>query len=314
MPTVVVRHDTAIAASLEGQREDLVVKSADTTAETRELLADADTLIINPTSWDDGLLDALDEGDWVQTTSTGYSAYPLDAFEKRGVTFTNGTGNYGSPVSDHAFALTLSLTRGIPTFVDAKRRGEWDRSHGSALVDLEGRTATVVGLGDIGESVVRRARGFGMEVYGTKRHPEEYDGILPADRVLAADSLESVIGETELLVLTVPLTEETRHLVDRSTFEALPDSALLINVARGPVVDQEALIEALDSGRIAGAGLDVFDEEPLPEDSPLWGLENVVITPHIGGRSKKFVQRFVDLFLHNYDRRKSGGPLKNHLV
>jgi D-2-hydroxyacid dehydrogenase (NADP+) len=314
MPTVVVRHDLPIAASLEGRRADLVVKPADTTAETRELLSDADALVINPSSWDDGLLDALDEGDWVQTTSTGYSAYPLDAFEERKVTLTNATGNYGSPVSDHVFALALSLTRGIPTFVDAKRRGEWDRSRGSELIDLEDRTATVVGLGDIGESVVRRARGFGMEVYGTKRRPEEYDSVLPTNRVLAADSLESVIGETDLLVLTVPLTEATHHLVDRSTLETLPDSALLINVARGPVVDQEALIEALENDRIAGAGLDVFDEEPLPEDSPLWEFDDVVITPHVGGRSKDFIPRFVNLFLHNYDRRGTNEPLRNHLV
>jgi len=314
MPTVVVRHDLPIAASLEGRRENLVVKPAATAAETRELLFEADALVINPSSWDDGLLDALDEGDWVQTTSTGYSAYPLDAFEEQGVTFTNATGNYGSPVSDHVFALALSLTRGISTFVDAKRRGEWDRSQGSKLIDLEDRTATVVGLGDIGESVVRRARGFKMEVYGTKRHPEEYEGTLPTDRVLAPDSLESVIGETDLLVLTVPLTEETHHLVDRSTFETLPDSALLINAARGPVVNQEALIEALENDRIAGAGLDVFDEEPLPEESPLWGFDDVVITPHVGGRSKYFIQRFVDLFLHNYDCRETGEPLRNHLV
>lgn len=314
MPTVVVRHDLPIAKSLRGRREDLTVTAADTTEETRALLPDADVLVINPSSWDEGLLEALDAGDWVQTTSTGYSAYPIDAFMDRGVTFTNATGNYGSPVSDHVFALALSLTRGVPTFVDNKRRGKWDRSHGSELIDLDGRTMAVVGMGDIGESVAQRALGFGMEVYGTKRHPEEYDGVLPADRVLASDALESMIAEIDLLVLTVPLTKETHHFVDRSIFETLPDSALLINVARGPVVDQDALIEALESDRIAGAGLDVFDDEPLPASSPLWEFDDVVITPHVGGRSKDFVRRFVDLFLHNYDRRDTTNSMKNRIV
>lgn len=314
MPTVVVRHDLPIAESLTGRREDLEVQSAETNGEARELLADADALAINPTSWTDDLLEGLDDGDWVQTTSTGYSAYPIEAFKERGVTFTNATGNYGSPVSDHVFALSLSLSRGLPTFLDAKRTREWDRSHGSDLIDLEGRTMTVVGMGDIGESVARRAQGFGLEVYGTKRDPDQYEGVLAADRVLAADDLDSVIEETELLVLTVPLTEETHHLVDASTFERLPENALVINVARGPVVDQEALVEALETDQIAGAGLDVFDEEPLPESSPLWDFENVVITPHVGGRSKDFVRRFVDLFLYNYDRRKTGESLKNRIV
>lgn len=314
MPTVVVRHDLPIAESLAGRRDDLEVQSAETNEEARELLADADALAINPSSWTDDLLEGLDEGDWVQTTSTGYSAYPIEAFEERGVTFTNATGNYGSPVSDHVFALTLSLSRGLPTFFDDKRKREWDRSHGSDLIDLEGRTMTIVGMGDIGESVAKRAQGFGLEVYGTKRDPNQYEGVLAANQVLAADDLDSVIEETEFLVLTVPLTDDTHHLVDGPTFERLPKNARLINVARGPVVDQEALVEALESDQIAGAGLDVFDEEPLPESSPLWDFENVVITPHVGGRSKDFVRRFVDLFLHNYDRRKTGESLKNRIV
>lgn len=314
MSTVVVRHDLPIAESLTGRRDDLEVTSAETNEEARELLGDADALVINPSSWTDDLLEDLEPDDWVQTTSTGYSAYPIGAFETRGVTFTNATGNYGPPVADHVFALTLSLSRGLPSFFDDKRKREWDRSHGSELIDLENRVLTVVGMGDIGESVARRALGFGLEVYGTKRDPDQYEGVLPADRILADDALDSTIEETEILVLTVPLTTDTHHLIDRATFERLPENALLINVSRGPVVDQEALVEALESEQIAGAGLDVFDDEPLPESSPLWDLENVVITPHIGGRSEDFVRRFVELFLDNYDRRKAGESLKNRIV
>ena len=314
MPTVIVQHDMPIAEALEERREDLTVRAAETSDHAAELLPDADALIINPSSWQDTLLDGLSEGDWVQATSTGYSAFPVEEFKARGITFTNATGNYGSPVADHVFALALGLARGVPAFIDSQRHKEWNRSQGGELIDLDGRTLTVVGMGDIGESVARRGQAFGMDVYGTKRNPDDYDGCLPDDRVLASGELDSVIEEIELLALTVPLTDETRHLVDRETFERLPDTALLINVARGPVVDQEALIDAVEAGQIAGAGLDVFDEEPLPESSPLWEFENVIITPHVGGRSKDFVSRFVDLFLHNYDRRRTDEPLKNRIA
>ncbi|MWV65591.1 D-2-hydroxyacid dehydrogenase [Halorubrum sp. JWXQ-INN 858] len=314
MPTVIVRHDTPIASTLDGTRDDLTVTPADTNDRVRELLPEADALVINPANWEDDLLEGLDRGDWVQATSTGYSAFPIDEFADRGITFTNATGNYGSPVADHAFALALGLARGIPSFLESQHERTWDRSHGSELIDLDGRTLTVAGLGDVGESVARRGRAFGMEVYGTKRDPDDYHGVLPSDRVLAPDELASMLPETELLVLTVPLTPETHHLIDRSSFEALPDSALLVNVARGPVVDQAALIDALESGAIAGAGLDVFDEEPLPESSPLWGFENAIVTPHVGGRSKDFVDRFVELFLHNYDRRTEGLEPKNRIA
>lgn len=315
MTTVVVRHDLPIDEALEGTRDGLTVRTAHDTEGTKAALADADVLVINPASWDGELLESLDEGDWVQATSTGYAAFPVEAFRERGITFTNATGNYGSPVADHVFALALGLARGLATFLDEQRERSWDRTKGGELIDLDGRTMTVVGLGDIGESVARRALGFGMDVYGTKRTPAEYDGVLPDDRVLEPAALDRVIGETEVLALTVPLTPETRHLVDRSTFETLPDSAFLVNVARGPVVDQEALIEALETGSIAGAGLDVFDPEPLPESSPLWDLDNAILTPHVGGRSRDFVDRFVDLFLHNFDRRRDGGgELRNRIA
>lgn len=314
MPVVIVRHDLPIAEALKGTRENLTVVAAESNDHANELLPDGDSFVVNPTNWEHDFLDGLDEGDWVQATSTGYSAFPVEEFEARGITFTNATGNYGAPVADHVFALALGLARGVPVFVDNQRRREWNRAHGSELIDLDGRTMTVVGMGNIGESVARRGLAFAMEVYGTKRKPDEYDGCLSEDRVLASDELETVIDETELLVLTVPLTEETRHLVDRETFETLPNTALLVNVARGPVVDQDALIEALDTGQIAGAGLDVFDPEPLPEYSRLWEFENAIVTPHVGGRSKDFVSRFIELYLYNYDRRRTDEQLKNRIV
>jgi len=314
MPTVVVRHDQPIAAALEGERPGLEVVGTDGPEAALAALPDADVFVVNPSSWEDAYADALPDGAWLQATSAGYAAFPLDRFDATGVTLTNAAGNYGPPVADHAFALALGLARGLPAFVDSQRAGEWNRGKGDDLIDLHGRTLTVVGLGDLGESVARRGQGFGMTVRGTKRRPDDYDGVLPADAVHPADALPELLPGTQLLVVTVPLTDATRGLIDADALAALPDDALLVNVARGPVVDTGALLDALDAGDLAGAGLDVFDEEPLPADSPLWDREDVLLTPHVAGRSVSFVPRFVDLFLDNYDRRQADEELRNRIV
>lgn len=314
MPTVIVRHDTPIAEALDGTRSDLTVVDADSDAAVRSALSEADAFVTNTKYWDDAYLEELRPGTWVQATSAGYAAFPVDAFEERDVAFTNAGGNYGPPVADHAFALLLALARRVPTLVRNQDDREWDRTIGDAFVDLENRTLTVAGLGDIGESVARRALGFGMDVYGTKRDPTAYDGRLDDDRVRPADALDELLPETDVLVLSTPLTDATHHLVDGDALAAMPDSAFLVNVARGPVVDQDALVTALESDEIAGAGLDVFEEEPLPESSPLWDRDDVVLSPHVGGRSNAFVRRFVDLFLDNYDRRSESEELRNRIV
>lgn len=311
MSTTVVRHDLSIAKSLAGTRESLEVVETKTAEEVLEHLSTADSLVVNPSNWDDRFLDGLEDGDWVQATSTGYSAFPIDEFDERGVTFTNATGNFGTPVADHSFALILGLARNVPGYVLSQTEGGWDRTTSSDLIDLEDRRLTVVGMGDVGESVAQRGQAFDMTVYGTKQNPSAYDGCLPSDHVLPADELRTVIDGTDVLVLTVPLTEATHHLIDAETFDSLPETALLINVARGPVVDQAALIDALRNDKIAGAGLDVFDPEPLPESSPLWDFENVIVTPHVGGRTDRFVDRFVELYVDNYDRRQAGKSMRN---
>ncbi|WP_331234098.1 D-2-hydroxyacid dehydrogenase [Natronorarus salvus] len=311
---VTVRHDQPIAKALAGRREGLVVVGADSEREALEALPESDAFVINPTNWSDEYLESFTGGRWIQATSAGYSAFPIEEFESNGIAFTNASGNYGPPVADHAFALALALGRGISRCRDDQLDSKWNRDIGSSLIDFSDRTLTVVGLGDIGEEVARRGEGFGMTVYGTKRDPSTYDGRLPADRVLASGKLDSLLPNTDVLVLAVPLTDETHHLVDENAIEALPDSAIVVNVARGPVIDERALVRALETDRIAGAGLDVFETEPLPEDSPLWDRKDVVITPHVGGRSASFVDRFVDLFLANHDRLERGEPLVNRIV
>ncbi|MBX0297378.1 D-2-hydroxyacid dehydrogenase [Haloarcula nitratireducens] len=314
MTTVLVYHDLPISKYLMNQRAGLTVRGVDTSEEALLALPDADVFVTNPSGWEDRFLAGLDRGDWVQATSSGYTAFPVETFRERGITFTNATGNYDAAVSEHVFALAFALSRGLPTFIDSQREHDWQREHGTALTDWTGKTMTIVGLGSIGNTIAERALAFGMDVYGTKRSPDDYEGVLADERVIASDDWRSVLPETDLLVLTVPLTPDTRGMVAAAAFDALPDSAVLVNVARGPIVDEAALVDALEAGDISGAGLDVFETEPLPPESPLWELEDVIITPHVGGRSAVFVERFADLFLDNYDRRRAEESLRNAIV
>ena len=311
---VLVHHDLPIAAAIRERRPDLEVVAADDAAEVAERLTAADAFVTNTLHWDDAFLDALEPGDWVQTTSAGYAAFPVDAFEERGLAFSTAAGVTAETVAEHAFALALSHTRRLQTYAARQRDHEWDRSDSTLLSDWAGSTLTVVGLGNIGEEIARRGKAFSMAVNGVKRTPEDYDGCLDDDHVFGFDEVRTLLPETDLLVLAVPLTDETRGLVDASILDALPNSAFLVNVSRGPVVDQAALLDALEAGRLGGAGLDVFETEPLPPGSPLWDREDVVLTPHVAGRSEHFVSRFVDLFLENAERRAAGEPLWNQLA
>ena len=316
MPTLVIDHDLPLADALEDRCEDLAVVSTTGPGETTAALADAGMLVCNPTRWDDRFLESLSSGDWVQATSAGYAAFPVDAFRERGIGFSNATGVHDPVVAEHAFALAFAFSRLIPTFVSKQAERTWGPRDAvtADLTDWTGDTLTVYGLGSIGETIAERGSAFGMDVYGVKRDPEDYDGSLPAERVLAAEAFQNVLPETDLLVAIVPLTEVTRGSIDADVFRALPDSAVLVNVSRGPVVDEAALVEALRAGEIAGAGLDVFETEPLPEDSPLWEREDVIVTPHVGGRSDTFPTRFADLFAENYERWRAGDPLRNGIV
>ncbi|MGH2875191.1 MAG: D-2-hydroxyacid dehydrogenase [Solirubrobacteraceae bacterium] len=171
----------------------------------------------------------------------------------------------------------LALVRGLPRALAQQAQGRWERSPATLLA---GKTVGVLGVGAIAEALAPRCAALGMRVLGVSSAPREVPGF---ERVVAREQLASVAGEVDFLVVLIPYTPETRRIVDAGVLGAMRPSAYLINVARGGVVDEEALVAALASRRIAGAALDVFETEPLPVDSPLWTLENVLITPHIAG-------------------------------
>ena len=316
MPTVLVHPGLPLGldgSRLRGARQDLAVERPDDEAAFREAVAGADVLLLSNESWDDAYLDGLSPGNWVQSMSAGNDTVPLDALGGRGVTFSRGTV-HGPAVAEHALALALSLLRGLPTFRDRQRDREWDRALGAGLGSLAGRRLTVVGLGEIGEAVARRALAFEARVAGVTRHPDDYDGRLEGDAVHPPDALLDVLGTTDALVLACPLTDETRGMVGAAALDALPETAVLVNVARGPVVEEDALVEVIRDGELAGAGLDVFEEEPLPEDSPLWAFEEVLLTPHVAVHSRWYADRVAERFLESYDRWRRGEPPRGTVV
>lgn len=311
MGPIIVFHDLPLAEAIRADSDGLDVRAVDTVPEAVAALQDSDTLVTNPSSWSADLLAALEAGDWIQSTGIGVDGYPLAELRDRDVTLCNASTLHDAVVSEHVFALALALSRNIPPCVDQQRSHRWSRDVGTEMWDWKGKRLTVCGLGNIGDSVARRGQAFGFEVRGIKRMPAIYSGVLADQHVYPPARLHEVLDATDLLVLTVPLTPETSGMIGEAEFEILPDTATLINVARGAVVDGNALQEALETDEIAAAGLDVFPDEPLPADAALWDTEGVLITPHVAGRSADFPDRFSRLFLENLRRRASGEPLEN---
>lgn len=229
---------------------------------------------------------------WIQGVGAGYEQYPLDTLEREGVALTTATGVHVS-VAEGAFGLLLSLTRRIADAVRDGMRHEWIVREGP---ELAGSTIGIVGLGSIGESFARRANGWDVELLGYKRRPAEYAGVVP--RVFGPGELLEMCRLSDVLVITMPGSPETRHLIGEAELEAL-GHGYLINVGRGSVVDEQALIRALSAGRLRGAGLDVFETEPLPADSPLWDMPNVVVTPHSAGDTPRYGERLARIFRQN---------------
>lgn len=234
----------------------------------------------------------------------------LDSVRKTQAIVTCGKGVFDAPMADHVFALLLALTRQINFFLRYQIAGIWKREvPTSSLTDLWRKTMGIIGLGNIGREVARRASAFGMRVLAVKRRPasiseEPVDGLF-----LGYEGMRLMLPECDVVVVTTALTPQTRYLLGPSELASMKKGAILINVARGSVVDERALVDALNSGHLAGAGLDVFEEEPLPPTSPLWRMPNVVITPHVGGLSERTRQRVFERFLDNLRRFLSGEPL-----
>jgi phosphoglycerate dehydrogenase-like enzyme len=246
---------------------------------------------------------------WVQLVAHGIDQIHGDIMDG-GVTVTTGRGNYAPVIAEHVLLLMLMLMRQTPLLAVQQGERRWQRLYPG---EMEGKVVGLVGLGSIGMAVARAAQGFGMRVLAVKRTAFTGEDFPNIDQLMPPESLNTLLGSSDFVVLGLPLTTDTRHIIGREELRAMKPSAYLINVARGGVMDDSALAEALREGWIAGAGLDVFEEEPLPPHSPLWNMPNTIITPHMAGLSDRFVERGTSLFCENLGRYIRGEPLMNVL-
>lgn len=258
---------------------------------------------------------ASDRLRWVHSGAAGVGGSLHPELRESDVVFTNSAGVHGIPVAEHAVALMFCFARALDQIEASRRAGRlWDRDRiataPTPVAELTGSIVGVVGYGGIGREVGRRAAGLGMRVWAVKRRPEV--GELPeVDRTFGPTELDEVLRASDYLVVATPHTPNTDRLIGARELGLMKESAVLINVARGAIVDEEALINALRKRTIRGAGLDVFDAEPLPEDSPFWELDNVYTTPHVGGVSPNFWARETDLIVENTRRYLAGEDLLN---
>lgn len=253
-----------------------------------EELKDAEGVLVQNASVTNELLEQAPKLKVISNSAVGYDSFDLEAMKQHRVLGTHTPFVLDETVADLAFSLVLATARRVPELNNIVKQGKWGKQKDSRQffgTDVHHATMGIVGMGRIGEKIVRRARlGFEMEVLYNSRTPkpelEEKYGIVYSE-------LDSLLEKSDFVVLIVPLTPETHHLMGEEQFKAMKDSAILINCARGAVVDEKALIEALEKGEISGAGLDVFEQEPVSPDNPLLQMDQVVVLPHIGSATEQ---------------------------
>lgn len=252
------------------------------------------------------LLARADSLRWYQQWSAGADwlmQHPEIA--ARDFTLTNTSGVHAIPIAEHVLAFMLAFARGFPEAARNQRAAQWP-VRPPEVFELAGKTMLLVGVGRIGEQTGKAARALGMRVTGVRRSSSQVP-----DGVDEVGSLEELLPGADFVVLTVPLTAATRNMFAQPQFEAMKESAYLINIGRGGTVDETALVTALQDGVIRGAGLDVFAEEPLPAGSPLWGMDNVIVTSHYSGDTPLYARRSFEIFIDNLERFQAGRELRN---
>jgi phosphoglycerate dehydrogenase-like enzyme len=256
--------------------------------------------------WDPGL--AGSGVRWIQSISAGVEQFPAEDLHREGIVLTSARGVHGVQVAEHALALLLAMTRGVGVSMRNAEHTTWRRG---GVDEIAGKTMAILGLGAIGEEIARRATALGVDVIGVKAIPEGYEGV--ATEVFGPDAIVEVCRRADIVVSVLPESSATRHVLSDAALEAL-GAGWLVNVGRGSAVDTSALLRALDRGELRGAGLDVFEEEPLTSDSPLWGHPRVVLTPHIAGLSPRYGERLLAVFLDNLSGYLGEGPWSTRVV
>ena len=243
---------------------------------------------------------------WIQSSAAGLDKMLVPELVNRGLVITNASGIHAAAVAECAWALTLAVGRCLHTCISQQRDHVWKWG---PLFDMFGGTAGIIGLGGIGRQYARVARAFDMRVIAVDPHvrekPETVAELWPMDR------LPELLRQSDVVLVSCPYTPETRYLINRERLALMKPTAIIVNIARGGIIDEAALIDVLKAGKLAGAGLDVTETEPLPPESPLWDAPNLVISPHCGGLSSHRMRKLIEFFCENLRRYQAGQPLLN---
>jgi len=279
--------------------------------ELMNLIKDADILFAGIFSREMFL--AASKLKWIQTFWAGVEQFLIPEVVESRVVITNAGGIHQTPVSEHVIGMMLCFSRKLHFFIRGQMQRKWKKRDEELLAqfgELPGKTVGIVGLGRIGTAVAAKAKCLGMNVIATRRNPSapkpDY-----VDKVVSPENLNELMAESDFVVLSLPLTKDTDGMIGEAQLRSMKSTSYLINISRGKVIREDKLIQALKEGWIAGAGLDAFENEPLPPDSPLWGMENVIITPHVAGLTPYYLDRVTDLLCENLKRFINGENLIN---
>ncbi|KAA0911330.1 D-2-hydroxyacid dehydrogenase [Pusillimonas sp. ANT_WB101] len=264
---------------------------------------DTEVLVCPTLPWISDVVQGLPLLQWIHFLSAGVDKIWDMPFDKTQYHMSKSIGVHASTITEYVLGAILYILKGFGTFQQQQQRREWRRFQ---LDECYDKTLAIIGVGSIGVKLAELAKLMGMRVIGTVVTQRSIPGV---DKVYSSNELDTVIAQADFVVLLAPLTAATQNLIDTKAFEAMKGSAWLINVARGELVDQSALINALLSKQIAGAVLDVFDEEPLVSTSKLWGMDNVLITPHVAGTTQHYMFRALEIFKDNYRSFRCSGKL-----
>ena len=278
-------------------------------------LRDTDVLVVSGL-WNNDLLADAPRLKFIQSISSGTDQFGRDVLKQRSVRLASAAGVNAQAVAEHALALMLALSRRLPEARDNQQKATWRGMIGDLTQredELNGKTVLIVGMGRIGAKIAALTKAFGMHVIGIRHDPKA--GTNGADHIFGMEELVKLVPQADYVVLSCALTPQTEGLMNAQALAAMKASAFLVNVARGRVVDEKALVEAMQAQRFAGAALDVVVEEPMPDSAPLWHLPNVLITPHSAGETRAYEDNVIDLLLENLDRLSHGeATLKNQIL
>ena len=255
--------------------------------------------------------EAFHDLEWVHSIQAGVDRFPFDSFEAEGVVLTNSAGIHGRSVGETVTGFMLAFARRLHRHVEHATERRWVPPEWDEAFTLPDTSACVVGTGTLGRGVARVAGSLGVSMTGVRRSADPVPGF---DDVYAIEDLHTAIADVDFVVSTLPLTDETHHVFASEEFAAMAGRAYFINVGRGPLVDEDALIEALRAGELAGAALDVFEIEPLPEESPLWEMDEVIVTPHSAAFTRDYYREIAGIVRENVRRMDDGEKLQNRVV